>query len=286
MRRSYFAALITVLFVSGILLSGSRSGVSEGRRAAVADPTVESPRVPVAMPGVSEVAMSRVDAATEGRIRAGYGKLPLSFEANQGQVDKRVKFLARGHGYTLFLTSDAAIMTLQSGATNSAADGLNPGPTNHAPSNRGAVLHMKMVGADLSARISGIDEQPGKTHYLTGNDPNKWRTNVVNYSRVRYQNAYPGVDLVYYGNQQQLEYDFVVAPGADPHSILLDLDSEDLNSEDLDVASHGAQAAVHHPAPHSMVPFQIAANGDLLVSMRGRDVRYTKPIIYQEAEVF
>ena len=81
------------------------------------------------------------------------------------------------------------------------------------------MLRMKFVGANPAPQVSGIDQLPGKSNYFIGNDPAKWRTNVANYAKVKYQEMYPGVDLVMYGNQRQLEYDFVVAPGADPKSI-------------------------------------------------------------------
>ncbi len=85
------------------------------------------------------------------------------------------------------------------------------------------MVRMKLVGANPKAKVSGLDELPGKSNYFVGNDPKKWRTNVANYAKVKYANVYPGVDLVYYGNQRQLEYDFVVQPGADPRQIALDV---------------------------------------------------------------
>src|SRR5204862_3585507 len=80
---------------------------------------------------------------------------------------------------------------------------------------------MKLVGANRTAKVTGLDELPGKSNYFIGNDPKKWRTDVPTYAKVRYQDVYPGIDLVYYGNQRQIEYDFVVAPGADPKAIAL-----------------------------------------------------------------
>ena len=86
---------------------------------------------------------------------------------------------------------------------------------------------MKLVGANARAKITGLDELPGKSNYFIGNDPMKWRTNVPNYAKVKYQSVYPGIDLVYYGNQQQLEYDFVVAPGANPRAIRFEIAGAD-----------------------------------------------------------
>jgi len=80
---------------------------------------------------------------------------------------------------------------------------------------------MKLVGANPAAKVTGLDELPSKSNYFLGKDPKKWRTNVPNYAKVKHQDVYPGVDLVYYGNQGRLEYDFVVAPGADPKAITL-----------------------------------------------------------------
>jgi hypothetical protein len=135
-----------------------------------------------------------------------YGKLRLGFEANAGQTDGQVKFLARGRGYTVFLTGNAAVLALSNTATTAPiAD---------------RVLRMRLVGANLNAGVSGADELPGKTNYFIGNDPSKWRTHVPNYAEVKYADVFPGVDLVYHGNLSgQLEYDFVVAPGADPSAI-------------------------------------------------------------------
>jgi hypothetical protein len=201
--------------------------------------------------------LSQPDDATKNAILGEYGKLALSFEANQGQADRRVKFLSRGQGYTLFLTDDSAVLKLQ-GETKSTSL-----KDQDAPETDLAVLRMKLVGANPSTTVVGVDEQSGKSNYLIGNDASKWHTGVVNYSKVRYQNAYPGIDVIYYGNQQQLEYDFVVAPGANPQAILLDVSSDSAGKN-----SHS-------------VPLRIAGNGDLVVSEQGRELHFGKPAIYQ-----
>ena len=126
-----------------------------------------------------------------------YGKLPLSFEPNQGQTDARVKFLARASGYTLFVTADEAVFTGRDGS----------------------VERMKLLGANPKLRFEPLDQQPGVSNYFIGNDPSKWRTNIANYGKVALREVYPGIDLVFYGNERQLEYDWVVAPGADPKQI-------------------------------------------------------------------
>ncbi|HEY6292368.1 MAG TPA: choice-of-anchor D domain-containing protein [Terriglobia bacterium] len=207
---------------------------------------------------------------TRARVARAYGKLPLSFEANQGQTDVRVKFLARGAGYTLFLTGNGALLALKKPGAGSQESGersetrepnlesqqgpksgaRTPNPESRTP----AVLRMKLAGANLNAPATGTDELPGRTNYFIGNDPAKWRTQVPSYAKVKYREVYPGVDLVYYGNQGELEYDFVVAPGANPSRIVLDV---------------GA------------APLHLAANGELAVGVGGGEVRFHKPVVYQ-----
>jgi hypothetical protein len=115
---------------------------------------------------------------------------------------------------------------------------------------------MQLVNANPAPRVSGQERLPGKVNYFMGNDPARWRTDLPTYAKVQYTNVYPGVDLVYYGNQEQLEYDFVIAPGADPSSILLHFT--------------GADALT------------ISAEGDLILHIAGEQLRLHKPQIYQE----
>ncbi len=142
-------------------------------------------------------------------LDAGYGNSPMSFEANQGQVDSRVNFLSRGKGYELFLTSTEAVLSLAP-ASGTAAD-----------ASASSVLSMELVGANSTASIAGEDQLAAKSNYLRGSDPSKWITNVPSFARVDYQDVYSGVNLAYHGNGQRLEYDFTVAPGADPSAIRL-----------------------------------------------------------------
>ena len=144
------------------------------------------------------------------KVLPAYGRLALTFEANQGQVDKKVKFLSRGSDYGIFFTSTEAVLQLTT------ADGR---PT--IEKSQSSVLRMKLVGSKSEPHIEGVDQLPSVSNYFTANDPKKWRTDVPNYAKVRYKDVYPGIDLIYYGNQRQLEYDFVVAPGADPRGIAL-----------------------------------------------------------------
>jgi hypothetical protein len=153
--------------------------------------------------------------ATTTQLAAAYGQIPLSFEANEGQTDAQVQFLARGQGYALFLTATEAVLRLQK------ASALAPGIVGPNPPAEGTVLRLQLVGANAMPAVAGVDPLAGTSNYFAGNDPRQWHTAVPTYGRVAYHGVYPGVDLVYYGNQQQLEYDFTIAPGADPGVIRL-----------------------------------------------------------------
>ena len=153
-----------------------------------------------------------------------------------------MNFLSRGRGYALFLTGREAVLTLKN--PSSAAGGQKPPAS-------AAALRLQLLGANAHAVVTGRDELPGKANYFIGNDPSKWRTNVPTYAKVRYESVYPGVDLVYYGAQGgELEYDFVVAPGADPKAIALGVETEGhaplrINSEgDLMVRLQSGECAI------------------------------------------
>jgi hypothetical protein len=161
-----------------------------------------------------------------------YGKLPLQFEANQGQADEAVRFLSRGSGYSLYLTAGEAVLVLVTpnpeGKPNHHAkrDTQSLQAQRETPS-QSLALRMRLVGAAPVPIVSGLEELPGKANYFIGNDRSKWRTNVPTYAKVHYREVYPGIDLIYYGNQHQLEYDFVVAPGTDPDQIILGIEGAD-----------------------------------------------------------
>jgi len=203
---------------------------------------------------VSSLWVESSGATSAGRgaktgAQIAFANLPLTFEANQGQTDSDVKFLARGGGYTLFLTQDEAALELQSSAARQLS------AKHSASSGSASVLRMKLVGADSRAKIGGTDLLSSRSNYLIGNDPGKWRRNVPEYGRVRYQQIYPGVDLVYYGNQGRLEYDFEVAPQTDPEEIELRID--------------GAKT------------LRVTAKGDLLAQTAAGDVELHAPEVYQ-----
>ena len=198
---------------------------------------------------------------TEQQVLAAYGKLPLSFEANQGQTDPQVKFLSRGRGYMLFLTPTEAVLTLRKSIER--PQGLDKRGTvrtaaaaEDSQAIENTVIRLRLVGANSEPKVTGLEQLPGKSNYLIGNDPKKWRTNVPHYARVKYQEVYPGIDLVYYGTtQRQLEYDFVVTPGANPKAIRF--------------AVEGAKQ------------ISVDAHGNLVVETGSGEVRFHKPVVYQ-----
>ena len=170
--------------------------------------------------GASREKMS--GAAARARLVANYGRLPLAFEANEGQTNAQVKFLSRGSGYTLFLTPRDAVLSLVLPRTVGRPFAQNA-PGKQSKPIQTSVLRMRLAGANPHPQIHGLDELRGKSNYLLGNDPKKWRTNVPNYARVEYRNIYSGVSLVYYGHQGRLEDDFEVEPGANPRAIRLEI---------------------------------------------------------------
>ena len=182
---------------------------------------------------------------------AGYGHLPMRFEENMGQLDDEVRFVARGSGATLFLTEEGATLSLR--ATRLApASKRSPGraPTRDEPGEPDAVLRMRVAGA--RAVVPRAEKKLVTiSNYFLGNDPGRWRTHVPNFGRVVYPGVLPGVDLVYHGEEGQLEYDFVVAPGADSHEIVMDVSgAKELSlTSKGDLVIHTEQGVLVQPRP-------------------------------------
>jgi hypothetical protein len=173
-------------------------------------------------------------------VAEAYGRLPLVFEPNRGQSDPLIRFLARGPGYAVFITPEQALLKL-----------LGPKP---------ASVRMQLAGASADAPVEGLEALPGKSHYFLGDDPARWRRDIPNYAQVRVAGVYPGIDLVYYGNPQRLEYDFVLAPGSDPGRIRLQFHSLDRTG---DIAPR-------------------IQDGDLLIETAAGTLRFKQPLAYQE----
>ena len=173
-------------------------------------------------------------AALSGADILKLNNLPLVFEPNQGQVDSQVRFLARGGGFTLYLTDREAVMSLK---------GAQP-------------VRMSLVGGAKPKEFERLEPTGGISNYFIGNDPSKWRTQIPQYKRVKYRGVYPGVDLVYYGDGGKLEYDLLVAPGADTSRI--------------EISYQGVES------------MRVDEEGDLLLKTASGELRQQRPRVYQQ----
>ncbi|HEX8456242.1 MAG TPA: Calx-beta domain-containing protein [Pyrinomonadaceae bacterium] len=201
------------------------------------------------------------DLRTVAEAEAAYGRLPLSFEENRGQADKDVKFISRGANSDLFLTANEAVLALGRGTrgereVHRATQGATAATAATAADGQETkVLRVRLDGANRSPRVAGLERQKGLINYLVGDDPSRWRVGVATYAKISYSEIYPGIDLVYYGNQRELEFDFVVAPGADARPIRL--------------AFGGAERV------------DVSPEGELKVRVGGEELVLRKPVIYQ-----
>jgi Beta-propeller repeat len=189
---------------------------------------------PVRAPADAEARLSVREAQQK------YGNLPLRFEKNQGQADAGVRYVSHGSGYELMLAQNEAVLALRQPANRPLA----------------SILRLGLDGANTAASVGGVEKLAGRVNYFIGNDPRNWYTDVPSFARVKYTAVYPGVDLVFYGNQRQLEYDFVVSPGADPKSIALRV---------------GGGSGMC-----------LDAQGNLQMSVAGGEVQLLKPYAYQQ----
>ena len=186
----------------------------------------------ITAPGLHPISFSSATVRPTS-VTATRFSLPLVFEPNRGQADPQVRYMARGAGYTLFLTDTEAVMAF-------------PGK---------APVRMRLLGDNAPGHVEATDPTGGVSHYLLGNDPSKWHTNIPHYRTVRYAGVRPGVDEVFYGNAGQLEYDLVVAPGTDPAQITMEYD--------------GARS------------LRVDSRGDLLLATESGEVRMHRPTVYQ-----
>jgi hypothetical protein len=185
-------------------------------------------------------------AAASPGTAVSFGKLPLSFEPNRGQTSKEVQWLARGAEYTLYLAGHDAVLEMNAITPAKNAAGK--------PTISESALRMNLLGANVALNTNGEEPLAGRANYFTGKDSSKWQRDVPMFGKVKLSQVYPGIDLVYYGRQGRLEYDFVVAPGTDASAIRMSFD--------------GAKA-------------KLAANGDLVLPVAGTEVRFDKPMVYQ-----
>jgi hypothetical protein len=210
---------------------------------------------------------AKPEGAKENPSRAeAYGKLPLSFEENTGQTAREVRYVAHGGRYELFLTSQEAVVALRpSGHLDfsprhrfATLRAMRDARRNVRQAEQMTVLRLQLAGANPQPQLTGTDLLPGKVNYFIGSDPKKWHTDVPTYAKVKYASVYPGVDLIFYGNQGRLEYDFIVAPGANPGAIALNV--------------NGARKMRVNP------------HGDVVIRVPGGEVELQKPVIYQQVK--
>lgn len=226
--------LTGVIFLSCSVAFTNAAAKSEPAdpRASLAAPAPFAALASVLAPASQASASLRNPAA-----EAAYGRLPLHFEPNMGQMDARVRFVARGGGMTAFFTGTETVMVL-GGREEQAA------------------VRMTLERSAKPRSAAGADQLPSFSNYFIGNDASKWRTNVPHFARIEIEQVYPGVDVVWYGNERQLEYDFIVAPGAD--------------SSRIQIAYSGVES------------MKVQPNGDLILRTAAGELRQPKPLVYQE----
>lgn len=185
-------------------------------------------------------------------IKQSLNNMPVQFEPNRGQAPKGVDFIARGLNYHLALSGKgAAFAFLQKEPLKQKS------PGKHAPMGKitSVPLIMRLAGAKPASGVQGEATTSSTTHYLRGSDSSKWLHDVPSYGKVRYSDVYKGVDLLYYGTQKQLEYDFVVKPHANPNQIRLRFDGAD--------------------------KIKVAPSGELSLMVANREMKWRKPVAYQ-----
>ena len=273
-----------VVAVALVAIAVVVSAGSAGLRAHSGNATARPVSAPVQAPAMS--------ADQRGRVAASLGKLPLAFEANQGQTDPQVKYMARGNGYTVFLTANDAVFALQSSSRS--ADARMNGKhglvaaAQAAPKTaekiQTAAIHMHLVGGNARPQIAAGSQLPGHSNYFIGNDRSQWHADVAQYGRVAYRDVYPGVNMAFYGVQKQLEFDFIVAPGASPAPIRLGVSgakqiSTD-NSGNLVLASSAGNVLLHKPVAYQQkdgtrqpvdARFVLEANNQVAFELGGYD---------------
>jgi Beta-propeller repeat/Domain of unknown function DUF11 len=259
--------MMMVAVAAGCILLGSNPRSSQSASASNS-PAISAHTTPLSIPfatGPSTGGGQQIRAESKARALSLMAGLPLMFEPNQGQqnldpADRRAKFLVRGSSYGLYFGAQGAILSLPSQASLNQPSQKKPRSASQSQSLSPSALHfdqieMKLAGANANAAVTAIDPLPGKTNYLIGADPAKWHRGIPQFARLRYENIYPGINLVFYGNQGRLEYDFQVAPGADPAQAELQFDG-------------AKQLALQ--------------DGDLVVKSAGSSVRFQAPRVYQQ----
>ena len=256
-KRIYAFCMVPIVIVAVVLLivaPAPRRGLL-----AVSSPSLTSQPRPVT-PDARE------------RLQATFAALPLAFEQNRGQSDPQVQYMARGEGYKVYLTTGEAVLTLQKGRGDSEVRRMmmdrRIGPAGvkrmfqrraqESPRGAVAAVHMHMLGANPGTQLAAAAPQSAKMNYFVGNDPSRWYSDVPLYGQVSYRNLYPGIDLAFHGNHKQLEFDYLVSPGANTQAIAL-----------------GFQGAER---------ITTSAAGDLVLSTSAGPIQMHRPLAYQEKD--
>jgi hypothetical protein len=265
MRKLFFIVSIgLVAFVAGLnhhLRRPSLAGQSHASVSRAAGATVPSPSsISVASP--VKLAAQHIPATAPGerpKPSSPSPRIPLEFEANRGQAPDQYAYVAHGPTYSLGLSVREIALSLHRPQAVSQRYTAHPALDQQASEKTSASqLYLRLLGASKTATVAGADPRPGISNYFIGNDPARWRTNVPHFGTVKIAAAYPGVDLVFYGNPQQLEYDFQVAPGTDPAVIRL--------------AANGARSAA------------LDRDGNLILGTAAGEVQLKHPDAYQEID--
>ncbi len=259
--KQFAGRIVAGWSVSGWIVSGSIAAVAVLAAVGIAGSSLSTHRGNAAARPVAAAQAPTLSAQQRGRVQASLGALPLAFEANQGQTDPQVKYMARGNGYTVFLTANDTVFALQSSsktATKQANGKQTFGKPRPAARTKdiSAAIRMHLVGGNAHPQVASGRELPGVTNYYTGSDRSNWHTGVKQYAGVSYRDVYPGVNMAFHGEQRQLEFDFIVAPGANAASINLGFSGARKISTD--------------------------ASGNLLLSSAAGNVVMHKPVAYQE----
>ncbi len=259
------AALAAVALIAFAFIFMANPAKLPGHRSAAVQATPS-----LQLPTGNHVSAKRNPPADSARVNASYAALPVAFEPNVGQTDAQVKYLARGQGYSLFLSSTAAYFAVPDSAQPSprkryapqvtAADAMRRREPREPA--RTASIEMEILGSNAAPQIIAENKLPGVTNYILGRDPSKWHSGVPHYAQVRYRDVYPGVDIAYHGasrGDNKFEFDFLINPGADAGSVALGF--------------HGLKQVRTTPA------------GDLLLtSSGGGELHLHRPFAYQEKE--
>lgn len=272
-RKPGLTLLLFCVLIAGAVLAVCAGTVRQGHLTSTAARQTFAPQPSLQPASVKPIPATGPTKSAEQRVLAAYGNLPIAFEANQGQTDPQVKYLARGQGYTLFLTSGEAVFSMptkrrKSSALAEAVMHKRMGPskimkafrqqqTRESHRNSVASLRMRMLGANPEPVVAAENPQPGRKNYLIGRNPKNWHTNIPLYSQVHYQDVYPGVDMVFHG-ARQLEFDFVVNAGA--------------QSERIELGFSGARR------------IRTEDSGDLLLSSAAGELRLMHPVAFQEKD--